>query len=139
MKRRCYSKSVPKYKNYGDRGITVCKAWLGVNGFATFLEDMGTRPSLSHTLNRIDNDGNYEPGNCEWATIHTQMNNRTISNKTGGVYEDNNPGYKNKWNARLTVKKKLVFYGRYATEAEAITARKFAEIKYLGATIQPLI
>ena len=76
MKNRCLNPKVPKYKDYGARGITVCKRWL--DSFASFIADMGERPAHL-TLDRINNDGNYEPGNCRWATAKQQVNNRRCS------------------------------------------------------------
>jgi hypothetical protein len=73
MIRRCHASSEPGYKNYGARGIKVCDRWR--NSFVAFLADMGGRPSPKHTLDRINNDGNYEPGNCRWATVSEQMQN----------------------------------------------------------------
>lgn len=74
MRRRCNNPTFRVYYNYGGRGIKVCERWN--NSFAAFLEDMGIRPSANHSLDRIDNDGDYEPGNVRWSTKLEQDNNR---------------------------------------------------------------
>jgi len=72
MKQRCLNQNSPDYPRYGGVGIKVCKKWLKMDGF---LEDMGERPE-GKTLDRIDNSGNYESGNCRWATASEQQFNK---------------------------------------------------------------
>lgn len=75
MKQRCYSKSYHARDRYAGRGIIVCKRWI--SSFEIFLKDMGPKPSKAHSLDRYPNkNGNYEPGNCRWATVKEQQNNK---------------------------------------------------------------
>lgn len=73
MRRRCYDTNIQGYANYGGRGITVCDRWR--DSFENFYADMGERPSKQHSLERRDNNGNYTPHNCYWATNIEQHNN----------------------------------------------------------------
>lgn len=95
---RCGNAQRPAWKNYGARGIKVCERWIW--SFEDFRDDMGPRPTPKHTLERINNEGNYTPGNCRWATPEEQSQNTrvahrlTFSGKTMGVKA---------WNRRLGI------------------------------------
>lgn len=105
---RTTDKSKPNSKNYIDRGITVCDSWL--HSFENFYKDMGDRLSPKHSIDRINNDGNYEPGNCRWATSTEQNNNKrsnvniTLSNETHTLKQ---------WANIYNIDYKMVYY-RYS-------------------------
>jgi hypothetical protein len=80
MRERCLNKNHSAYHLYGGRGISICIRW---NEFINFFNDMGVKPSKSYSLDRINNNGNYEPGNCRWATWKEQAANKRFNQKKG--------------------------------------------------------
>lgn len=131
MKNRCYNRNHPSYDNYGKRGIKVCDRWLGrVTGFANFLADMGERPEGT-TLDRRDNDGDYTPENCRWATSSQQAFNRRIrkTNTSGvtGVIWNNR---QKQWQAVISVDKRRRHLGWFNSFEAAVGVRKGAEASY---------
>lgn len=86
MLARCYSLKYRDHKYYAGRGITVCERWR--DSIAAFITDMGPRPSPQHTLDRIDNDGNYTPDNCRWATPTEQSRNRQNTKLSAGLVRE---------------------------------------------------
>lgn len=128
MNNRC-SKTSRGNKYYGMRGIIVCERWR--DSFENFLADMGERPSLNHSIDRIDVNGNYEPSNCRWATRSIQVRNRrrlrdTKSKNIGVTWMEQIK----KWASRITINEKRIYLGVFSSLEDAIAARKAAEIKY---------
>jgi len=109
MKQRCLSQNHKWYPSYGGRCITICERWMK---FENFIEDMGAAPSKEHSLDRINNDGNYETKNCRWATKQEQVTNRSIPSLPSRLvkcqtcmkyfYETNSELRKKKFNIRCS-------------------------------------
>jgi hypothetical protein len=131
IKQRCNNPKNTNYHKYGGRGIKICERWQ--NNFYAFNYDIGLPPSTKHQLDRIDNDGDYEPGNVRWATPIQQMGNTRLPTR-------NTSGYRGvcwakrrrKWHAQIgrgTTRKGL---GYYDTKEEAAYAYDRAAVEHFG-------
>lgn len=123
MKYRCYNKNHPSYHNYGGRGISVCDEWMkDVKTFYDFAIENGWKEGLE--IDRINNDGNYEPSNIRFVSHRkNNLNTRKQKNNTSGyvgVYFDK---ARNKWQARLKIYRKEHNLGRFENKEDAVQAR----------------
>lgn len=120
IKGRCFNPNASNYKWYGERGITMCEEWK--NDFSKFYEDVGDIPFEGAELDRIDNNGNYEPNNVRWVDHRTNSNNRRkYHNKTGYTGVTYKPKL-NKYQAQLYKNKKFIYLGVFETAEEAYKA-----------------
>ena len=125
MHYRCYDKKFTQYKDYGGRGIKVCDRW---HKLENFMEDMKGKPSKFHSLDRINNDGNYEKSNVTWSSKSEQCLNRRkrkkSSSKYRGVYKQNNS-----WIASVTINGRSKYLGTFKNELHAAIAYNIASWK----------
>lgn len=131
MKKRCLNKNSKAYKHYGGRGITICKTWR--DSFEAFYRDMGHKPK-GYTLERVDNNGNYEPGNCKWANRKQQAKNRRVArllthnNRTENIAD---------WSRITGLSTSAIDYRLKTgmTVSEALTTPKSVNRAYISATL----
>lgn len=134
---RCHGKTTSAI-NYKDKGISVCTEWR--ESFEKFVKDMGERPSDKHTLDRINNDGNYEPGNVRWATRSDQVHNtsgvhRNVAVYNGVIWDE----FDKRWKVRISVDRKNYNIGKYRDLDEALSARLSAESLLWDSKVDPKI
>lgn len=130
MRNRCCNQKSPDYENYGGRGINVCARWI--NSFENFYSDMRDCPE-GFSLDRIDVNGNYEPGNCRWADNSKQaFNTKIYSSNTSGVPGVHFHSDSGKYKARISKNGKRIELGHFKELKDAIKARHEAEIFYFG-------
>jgi hypothetical protein len=119
---RCYDRRHAYFHRYGGRGIRVWERWRG--DFMAFLSDMGPRPSRGYSLDRLDNDGDYSPENCRWATRYQQAHNRRFVRDAVGVQRTGN-----RWRAKVGIGGDRAPLGSFETFAEARRAYRQAALR----------
>ncbi len=124
MVRRCHDPRDPYFARYGGRGIRVCDRWR--DDFMAFLSDRRLRPSAEHSLDRRDNDGDYTPENCRWATRAVQQRNREVMLRANGATRAGG-----RWSARISINGRQIALGSFATKAEASRVYRRAAVQAL--------
>lgn len=124
MKKRCMNKKYLWYNRYWWRWIKVCDRWLGKDGFRKFIADMWNRPSKKHSIDRIDNNWNYSPENCRWATFNQQSINRCNNRELTNVYQ-----HFKKWKVTIDLNGKRNYLWLFDDLEKAILARDIFKIE----------
>jgi hypothetical protein len=127
VKRRTGDPKHQNYKYYGGRGIKMCERWLGTEGFLNFVSDMGPKPSIEYTVDRINTDKDYSPENCRWVEQFVQAANKRDNNSVVGVSWNKD---RSKWVAYISVKEVRRQLGYYESYDEAVLSRKNAEAQH---------
>lgn len=136
-KSRCNNTSNKDFRHYGGRGISMCEEWQA--SFLAFYKHIGPKPSKGHSIDRLDNDGNYEPGNVKWSTQIEQTNNQRNRKLAGQAIRKNNKSgiagvvyYESteRWRAYIQVDGRNNAVGSYDNMLDACCARKSAELKF---------
>src|SRR6202023_2248201 len=122
MVARCCDPDHPAFPRYGGRGIRVCDRWQ--RDFMAFLSDMGPRPSSAYSLDRLDNDGDYAPENCRWATAYQQAHNKRHMRNAVGVER-----HSGSWRARIGICGQPTNLGSFKTFAEARRTYRHAALR----------
>lgn len=136
IKSRCFNPNVPEFENYGGRGITVCDEWR--DSFTSFLTYMGPRPTPKHSIDRYpDNNGNYEPGNCRWATSKEQANNTRSNRKVAVSGEIKNS---TQWADSIGVRREVIYKRlKRGVQGEKLLSKPFEAEKFTFGAINASI
>lgn len=121
IKQRTNNPNDDSYPYYGGRGIALCDRW---HDFQNFLEDMGEPSANSYTLDRVNNDGNYEPSNCRWATRREQNLNKRHKKGMSGIRGVSFSKKDKRWRAYASLNHKYIHLGNFLTKEEATNARQ---------------
>lgn len=130
MLTRCYNHNHVSHERYSSKGVQVCDRWR--QSFQNFLEDMGPSPGPGYSIDRIDNDGDYEPGNCRWADAVTQSRNHGAQRRSKTGVRGVQPHKRGGFVASIYADGKRHYLGLYQTLAEATATRKKGEREYWG-------
>jgi len=125
IKGRCFNQSNPAYDSYGGRGITIYKYWI--RDYISFknyiLSELGERPTKDHSLDRIDNNGNYEPGNLRWGSRSTQTINQRVRVDNTSGYKGISKAKNGKWVSSISYKNEKYHLGYFENKIDAVKAR----------------